>query len=742
MRIFCKKSSWSFVFAGLVAGIFALGMGGVGCSDDDSGGVECGNGLCQLGEDYESCPEDCSCGDGVCDGVETAMGCPEDCACGNGILNGGEACDGEELDGATCESLGFQGGSLSCTSVCAYDTSGCTDITAQVTLLHTSDVHHHASGYGPFAEYTPLDTSDDDPLLGGFARLASLMNQIRQDKSGDSIPVLVFDSADYFMGTVYDMTLMDPIGLKFFQLVGYDAITIGNHEWDWSPAGLAMLYQNAMDNGGFSVPIVASNMILSTEDEGDDGIEGLVNAGAIHPKMIMELPNGLKVGVLGLLGPEAHSLTPMATPVDFVHTPGHIQVMVDELREQDEVHMVVVLSHGGIYGDGSGDDAELAESVDGIDVILSGHYHRVTPQPFEINDTLVYGVGEYGEWLSQLDVTFNVSHGMVEDYTFTNHPIDDSIVGDATVQGLVEGYHAALDMQLQSALGVSVASPIVEVPFDLEAPSGGFYEVPLAGLCADALRFVATGVAMQTGDASPNYTLAVAPYGTLRDGLYSGNLGYATFADIYNVMPMGISPDPENQTAPGYPLCSAWLTAEEIKQVAEVPVTVAPSFQNSDIFLGISGIRVEYDSTGQVLPPARVQTVYECGSALSDPYSMDCSDELDTDPSNTRLYRVVTDLYTLLMMRIVAQAQLNIQPKFADGTVIDLTNMEEVLQTRIDLDGNPGNGIQEIKVWTALLNYVTEAAVFPDDGGIPGMGEIPGYYDPADMFMPRFVDVN
>ena len=78
-----------------------------------------------------------------------------------------------------------------------------------ITILQTSDVHHHAGGYGPLPDYTPLNTTGNDTVLGGYSRLAGLINTIRQQQAANQIPVLLFDSGDFFMGTVYDMTAED-----------------------------------------------------------------------------------------------------------------------------------------------------------------------------------------------------------------------------------------------------------------------------------------------------------------------------------------------------------------------------------------------------------------------------------------------------------------------------------------------------------------------------------------------------
>ena len=161
------------------------------------------------------------------------------------------------------------------------------------TILQTSDVHHHASGYGPFIDYTP-DILGDDNVTGGFARMATVIGGIRYQQDMAGVPTLLLDSGDFFMGTTYDLTASNPIALKFFSLMGYDAITLGNHEFDWAPGGLYALLSAGLADG-FDVPIVASNTIPDgVEGTGDDGIEHLMSTGTIVNKKVIELDNWVR----------------------------------------------------------------------------------------------------------------------------------------------------------------------------------------------------------------------------------------------------------------------------------------------------------------------------------------------------------------------------------------------------------------------------------------------------------------
>ncbi len=618
---------------------------------------------------------------------------------------------------------------------------------AWLTVLHTSDMHNHASGYSRYPDYTPLDTTDGDLVTGGYSRIAGLINEIRAARDASDIPVLVFDSGDYFMGSIYDMTLDDPITLRFFQLMQYSAITIGNHEFDYMPEGLALMFNNALASAiGFDIPIVASNTFTdpSSRETGDDDLEELFANGRISRKVIFDLPNGLRVGALGLVGPEADTAAPLAPPVTFNNDYGFLQGLVDELRHKDRVDFVIILSHSGIHENGSGDDTNLAYMVDGIDVILSGHYHDVTLEPYEVNGALIYIPGEYGQWLSHLDVKVDVTYGGIAEYDFELIRVDDRITGDASIQEVVDTYDATIDALL-SAMGIGLDIPMVEVDFDLVG--AGMAESGLCNMAADGIRRATTMVAYYSGDASPVYSVAAFPSGAARDGLFATNTGYATFADIYNVVPLGVSPDPVNQNMLGWPLVSIWLTPAELKALAEVSVSIAVAFGIEDLFICFSGMRVDYDPWGPTLPADRVKGLRLCGNAIpiseggdGDYFSIDCTNELDLN-DNTTLYRVVTDLYNVLFLgEVEAMTGLVIQPKYADGTLIIPPGADrmDIMNARIDIDGDPNNEVMEMKSWMAVMEFMTCDA-FPDNGGIAGVPEIPGYiYDSTGIAMGRF----
>ena len=159
----------------------------------------------------------------------------------------------------------------------------------EITILQTTDIHDHANG----AAHTGLDVdpSTATSLTGAYSRIATYVGYVRATAGH---PVIVVDSGDWTMGTLYDLTLASqPLALYFLNAMHYDAVTLGNHEFDYTPRGLAQMISAARTAFGFSVPIVASNTMINDSTD----LSPLFGPGkAIQPTYVEQLSNGLRIG--------------------------------------------------------------------------------------------------------------------------------------------------------------------------------------------------------------------------------------------------------------------------------------------------------------------------------------------------------------------------------------------------------------------------------------------------------------
>jgi 5'-nucleotidase/UDP-sugar diphosphatase len=277
----------------------------------------------------------------------------------------------------------------------------------QITILQTTDIHDHANG----ADHLGLDV---DPvtgtaLVGAYARIAAYVNNVRATAGH---PVVLVDSGDWTMGTFYDLTLGDqPLALYFLQAMQYDCITLGNHEFDYTTAGLARMLGAAENSFGFGIPIVATNMNVGS----DADLAPFVGRGRlINRTRVQELSNGIRVGYIGLMGHNAIGDIATAAPVTFWDPTAHyalIQAQVDALRRRG-VKIVIALSHSGTNALGTaGEDVDLARNVRGIDVIASGHTHTPLPSARSVNNggwtTQIIDAGWAGANVSRIDLTYH-----------------------------------------------------------------------------------------------------------------------------------------------------------------------------------------------------------------------------------------------------------------------------------------------------------------------------------------------
>jgi 5'-nucleotidase / UDP-sugar diphosphatase len=568
----------------------------------------------------------------------------------------------------------------------------------KLLILHTNDIHSHLMGWAPEVDYTPA-SPNDDATRGGMARLAAAIGAAKASAGADGTPVLLLDAGDFMMGTLFELlaTKASP-ELALMHALGYDATTLGNHELDWTPRGLAGILQAAVTNNA-TFPILASNMRFAATDPADDELEALAVAGVIRTKLIKTV-GGLKVGFFGLMGANAVQVTPQVAPLSFDPIDVAAERMVKELRETDKVDLVIALSHSGIDHNGQGEDAVLARKVPGIDVIISGHTHDTLAEPVRIGGTIIVTAGAYTAYLGELALTVTPSgtgaQPVVTIDGYTLRTIDDMIPGDPTTQGAVDAYIAGLDTSLASS-GLAYKKVLASTAADLSLPAG--QEAPIGNLVTDAYRTITA--ALQPSDPP---ALAVDANGALRAPILAGKTGKIWFADLFRVTPLGIGPD----QIPGYSLVTFYLSAKDIRSGLELGG--APEVVPGEFFLQISGLKVVYDLSKPLF--GRVTSLQ-----LVTPGGAQALDPNDT----TTCYKVVTTSYVAGLLGAVE----SLTSKLLKVAAKDKDCLTLVDPTRRFVDADPTkDGVQELKHWQATLKYVSG---LPDVSG-DNVPDVPAAY--------------
>ncbi|WP_417705866.1 bifunctional metallophosphatase/5'-nucleotidase [Pseudomonas sp.] len=558
------------------------------------------------------------------------------------------------------------------------------------TILHSNDWQSRLLGFGPNNEYSPA-TVDDDDTIGGVARLATLLNE-RRTAAGEQ-PLLLLDGGDFTMGTLFH-TIAREMGseLRLMTELGYDAAVIGNHEFDFRPAGLAAMISAAhRAKGDTLLPLLSSNMRFDTASKADDSLQAHAEAGRILPYKLIER-GGIRFGLFGLLGNNAVAVSPMIKPLTFADPVATARETVAKLREEG-AEVVILLSHMGVtqQADGSwrGEEVELVEQVPGIDIVVGGHSHVALPQPVLVNGrTPVVQAGSEIQYLGELRMSLG-DDGVPRVRDYRLHAVNDSIVGDATITARVEDFKQVVSERMLTPKGYRFDQPLAKVDQSL---GRDFTDQTLANLVTDALR--------HTVDAD----LAFTGNGTIRDDLLKGRDGVQDVSDLFRIAPLGIG---QFDDEPGYPMIKAYISAREIKSLLEV-LLLAYQLRDSDSYYPrVSGLRFTYN-------PWRVPFDRVSRIEISDAHGS----YRDLDLNDTRLYSIGATSYVGSFTWLVpdlTKGLLDVIPKDAEGR--PLPRIEDAI-----IDQDPDReGVQELKEWQVLLDHIRS---LPDLDG-DGLADIP-----------------
>ena len=567
-----------------------------------------------------------------------------------------------------------------------------------LTIVHSNDLHSHLLGFSPNIDYTPAETGDDK-TVGGWARLATVIRDVKQNRTN---PVLVVDSGDFLMGSLFHMlSREEAFELRLMKVMGYDVITLGNHEFDLKPAGLARILTANQQN---QIPsIVFSNAIFSSESKADDELEKIFAEGLVAPYLVLK-KDGVRIGFFGLMGKDAAEVSPFAAPVKFEDPVAVAKRMVKKLREEERADIVICLSHSGLSDNPEkSEDEVLAREAPGIDIIFSGHTHTKTDVR-KVNDTVIVQAWCYGRQLGVMDISWDGEKVSLKDYRLID--INDSIKGDARITAMIDGFEDRISEEVLAGEGLEFREIIANTPFRLEIVED---ECNLGNLISDSIRWYINKHDSDPDDPASRVDVGVISNGVIRDDIEIGRTGDVAVSDVFRAIPLGIGFD--DQASMGYPLITFYIYPSELKKALEILTSVYP-LKGGDYYLQASGVKVSYNPNRMIFD--RVTEIW-----LGDEengYSL-----LDYSTSNTRLIRVAADIYNATFLKVVGNFTwhvLDIVPKDRDGNPVD-----DLRSVRVDADKKTP-GIQELKEYAGVLEYIKS---FPDTTG-DGVPDIPEKY--------------
>ena len=406
-----------------------------------------------------------------------------------------------------------------------------------ITILHTCDLH---------GNILPTSNYDGQTNLGGFARCATVIRQVRAERPN----TLLVDAGDTLQGTAVSYRSDGRVMVRLLNLLRYDAWIWGNHEFDW---GLDKLTACAELAG---MPILNANI-----QPAGDGAPRLLTR--VKPYRIIEV-DGVRVGIIGLTTPgiPTWSQPPLIAGIKFADSIETLKIVVPEIRHAGAQVLALVVHQG--YRDGGDDHANQVKAIAShfpeLDVIIGAHTHRNFPE-FKINGILYSQAEYYGTHLGRVDLVYDTTIGRVTHSESRTLLMDAQVALDPFVLKECSSELAQARQALNTVLGATTG--------ELDGRNGPKHETSIHNLIfaaiADALQQRGIQVdAIVHGVLDKRVTLPAGPI---------------TVGDVWRAVPY------ENKIG----ICH--LTAAEFREILDENAGA----YNTASFRGIWGLHWEFD---------------------------------------------------------------------------------------------------------------------------------------------------
>ncbi|KAI8824929.1 Metallo-dependent phosphatase-like protein [Fimicolochytrium jonesii] len=377
-----------------------------------------------------------------------------------------------------------------------------------MTILATNDIHAHFDEFNlGGTDCRPKDIAANN-CVGGAARIAHLVQKYRAERDN----VVLLDAGDQFQGTLFFNVFGGQKSVEIMNELKYDAMAIGNHEFDKGVEYAAQFFKN------LTFPVVSSNIDFK---KGDGHI--LKEAG-VKPYTILR---DYGVGVIGYITNTTASIATGARNTSFYNPVPIVQRYIDELHRKG-YRRVIAVSHNGYA-----DDKYLAENTRGLSLIVGGHSHSlllnnaslpgvVGPYPTSVTNldgkpTYIIQHHRYGDYLGHVDLEWDANTDELLNLSGEAIRLDAAIPKDNATAIKVAQWREAFKPMTERIVGQA------DGPFPVEGC--GVRECALGDLVADSMLF-----------SAPSADIAFTNAGGLRAAIPSGPV---TYADVITVLPFG-----------------------------------------------------------------------------------------------------------------------------------------------------------------------------------------------------------
>lgn len=532
-----------------------------------------------------------------------------------------------------------------------------------VRVLFTHDLHSH---------FLP-SPSQDGGEFGGYARLMTVIKEQRE-KYPDAILV---DGGDFSMGSLFQTCYAtDALELRLMGQMGYDATVLGNHEFDYLPEGLASMLNCAVDRGDSLPAIVNANYLppkKGQEGYNEEVWNAFENYGVEDYVLIHR--DGIFFAVFGITGYDSDKCAPNSGMILEEPAAASQRVVDEAVARCVELYgvepVVVCLSHGGTE-DGEGEDYDLANSVEGIDLIVSAHTHTTLEEAIAVGDTAIVSAGEYGKYLGAVTLRFDGKKTELVEYELI--PVDENVPEDPEIAEKVQEFKKNVDEIYLAPYGFSFDEVLLNNPyrFDSVKEVGATqHESTLGNLFSDGYK---AGAEKALGE---EVDIALTATGVIRETV---PVGAVTVSDVFNAASLGVGTEGE--------LVRVYVTGKDLKNVFEVDASVQPLMKSAQLF--ISGAQYSFNTNRMIF-----NKVDSCSLLHSDG-SLESIDE-------DKLYSVVTGMYVGQMLGSVEEKSfglLTVTPRDSAGNPIEVKDFVNYVIR--DEKGNP------VKEWYAISSYLKD----------------------------------
>lgn len=311
-----------------------------------------------------------------------------------------------------------------------------------VHVIHINDLHSRIEPINRFDSTCGGDDNAEGKCFGGVARVATKIAELREKLAGEN--VIVLDAGDQYQGSLMYTTYKGDAEIEFMNQIGFDAMAVGNHEFDDGDAGLAKLAD------GVTFPVISGNIDVSQSN---------LLAGKIDNHTVLEV-GGQKIGIISALAVDTVETSSPSQSVIFTDEIESLQADVDALSAEG-VNKIIALTHVGLPK-----DLEIAGAVTGLDAVVGGHSHTLmsntvegaTAYPQMVGAVPVVQAYAYSKYVGHLTLTFDDA-GNVTAASGDTILLDASVAEDAAITARVAELAGPIE-EMKTRIVAQSAGPI------------------------------------------------------------------------------------------------------------------------------------------------------------------------------------------------------------------------------------------------------------------------------------------